>query len=197
MAAPRKTVFRVVAEAVNAKLVELLTTEGRQIPKFAFGSTKFEGNEHDARIRWQQSGGSFVEEPKTGATPDPTDAAPAVSPLLVRRAAAHIAIQHANDEDCEHLLESLPRASAQTPFDKYFHWRTSSYVYPSQEVGAELQNGTSVIRLTVLLDIQVNAETDGQFVAREVLSDKLNAGMVDDLADDLDPTDRGASEWAG
>jgi len=197
VAEPRKSVFRVVAETVNAKVTELLTTEKRQIPDFLYGPRKTGENEHDVRIRWIQVQGSIVEDPKVGATKTPTDAAPAVTPLYIRRADAHIWMRHVADEEVEHLLETVIRAAQRSDFQRYFHWGLARYDYPSQVVGEEVQNGTTIIRLIVPVDIQINAEIDGEFVLREVLSDKLNAGIVADLEDDLDPTDKAVAEWAG
>ena len=195
---PRTSVFRDVADAVNAKLREILTAEGRQVPMFGFGREPFKENDHDVRVVWMQPQGSFFTEPNQGATKaNPTDPAPPVTPLYMRRAECAIWLSHASDEDVEHLLESVVRASKRTPYDKFFHWATAHYKYPSQTIGESVKNGVSVIRLEVLLDIQINAELDGEYVMREVLADKLKAGIVADVDDELDETDLAVNEWPG
>lgn len=193
----RVSVFRTIAEAVNTLVAELLTTEGRAVPDFRYGPDKFQSNEQDPRLRWMQLNGSIVEDPKVGATKTPTDAQPVATPLYIRRANAHIWMTHANDEDCEHLLETVMRASKRSDYARFFHWGLARYDFPSQAVGAEVQNGVSVIRLYVPIDIQVNAELDDEYQLREVTADKLRAGIVANRDDALDATDLAVSEWSG
>jgi hypothetical protein len=193
----RASVFRTIAEEVSAKMTELLTVEGRQIPEYRYQPDKFVEGDHDVRVRWLQPQGSIVEDPKVGAVKNPSDAAQPVTPIYIRRADVHVWMQHATDEDVEHLLETLIRASKRTEWDRYFHWGLAKYDYPSQAIGQEVRNGASVIRLTVPLDIQVSAEIDNEYQLREVTADKLQAGIVANLTDDLDPADRAVAEWNG
>lgn len=199
--AARKSIFRTIAEAVNAELVTILTAEGRAVPHaetgFIFGNTpQFEWSHYPA-VQWFTPQGSFVEEPKTGAIKPPVPD-PLPQPLLVWRRQAHIWLWAANEEDLEHLVLRLPLAAERSAYQKFFHWLLAHTQDPSQELGAQLKNGVHVARIQVPLDIQANAEFDGETTLVTVTADKLRAAITDDLESDPDDeTEWQPEQWSG
>lgn len=187
----RVSAFRAVAEAVNAIVETTLNAEGRQIPTFRYGPSKFLQNDHDARVRWRQTGGSIIDASTEGALAPPVNDGDPQTPVYIRRAMALIEMQHATVEDCEHLLDTVLRASRASAYAGSFRWKLARYTFPSQMVGEELQNGTSTIHLEVPIDIQFVAEADGENTLVACADVQLRAG----LEDQLDTTTPGQPEF--
>jgi hypothetical protein len=199
VAAPRKSIFRTIAEAVNTELVTILRAEGRAVPSgnvagepddaggFIYGKTPQVEHSQYPRIQWVCPRGtySFVEESHGGATrDDPASTDPKPPPLLVLRKNIAIWIWSASDEWVEHVELTLPIATARSAYDRFFHWSQGHEERPDQELGVQVKNGTYLSRIHVLLDLQVSSEYEGETTLREVERTKLRAAIAASLADD-------------
>jgi hypothetical protein len=208
VATPRKSVFRTIAEAVNAELIIILTAEERALPRgsasgepdnaggFVFGNTPMIEHSILPRIQWASPLGNYVTDPLTGAVKDPE--APPVVPKMLLRKQAQIYLWHASEEELEHLMLVMPVACDRSAYGKFFHWPTATFDEPTQAVGPQLKNGVHVARINVFVDIQVNAEIEGEVEFVEVDSTKLRAAITDDLeSDPEDETEWQPEQWSG
>jgi hypothetical protein len=171
--------FVTIAKAVHAALVTILSAEGRATPDLVFGNVPIKQGDPLVRISWTHAHGSFLVSSTLPAGTPVTD--PPTTPLMQRRAIALIRFWNPDKEAAEHELDRIVLATRRTAYQANFQWQLALYQYPSDRVGAQLQNGVEVLTLTVPIDLPMTSYADGEFQSVEILDTQLRAGQEDVL----------------
>jgi hypothetical protein len=150
--------FRILATEVNTRLAAILAAEGRAVPEFTYSAARkpFKRDEPPVRVAWVHIGGNFSFETKLPAGAEP----PLTPPLGVRVAIANIFIWAVGEEPAEHVLDRLWMATREIVTTNTFLWKNATYEFPSEKVGEDLDNGVSIIRLTLPIEMPVSAVPD-------------------------------------
>lgn len=189
--------FRILATAVNARLAAILTAEGRAVPEFTYSTPRkpFKGHERAIRVAWIHAGGNFSFETKLPAGAEP----PLTPPLGVRVAVAMIIIWAVGEEPAEHVLDRLWMATREIDASNSFLWKNATYEFPSEKVGEDLDNGVSVIRLTLPIEMPVSAVPDVPDTEVTVIGHDWRAGTELPVGEDEDDSEYEVNRtaWTG
>jgi len=170
----RPTRFQTLVIAACAELDEILEAEGRDLPTVAFGKIDWKEGMRAPRLHWMQPGGSFTLSSNVA---DTGDGELVRSSIGFRVARSRVAIWHVSAEHVEHLLDRLWMATNRSQGGEAFRWQTATYDYPTETEGPWLQNGHSVIVLSLPVELAVAGEYDGERVLVEVQDSEFRAGI--------------------
>ena len=171
-----ESAWRLLVRSVHAELDTILTAEEKATPELVFGRKAWTDVENPSpRCVWIQAGGRF-DLRANPMIPPAAEGNPPVPLLGVRLAFSEVRIWHTSDEACERVLDRLWMATDRVAPDR-FHWTDASYGYPSEEVGARLKNGISVIVLTLPTWVPVPREYEGEILTVEIADTQIRSGF--------------------
>lgn len=189
-----ESAWRLLVRDVHAQLTTILEAEGKPAPELVFGRKAWTDIEDPApRCVWIQAGGRFnmmvdpMAAPAAEGDPPP--------PLLgVRLALSEVRIWHTSDEAVERVLDRLWMATDRVASNR-FNWTDASYGYPSEEVGARLKNGISVIVLMLPTVVPVHREYDGEILTVEVADTQVRTGIENPIDEPESGTAYEENQW--
>lgn len=202
------TAFQTLVMSLHAVLDDVLAKEGRAAPELFFGNpfqTQFDAI---PRVGWQHIGGHFVVGENFPTTPAAPVTVPPTPPLKVpqpnpiklvgtRRMMALCGIWHYSAEQAEHVLDRLWLSARRGDKDlQRFQWLLGKYDFPTESQGPRINNGESILAVTLPIDLPVPAEYDGERPLVTVLGSDLNAGITTDLNADPDVTQWQFRRWS-
>jgi hypothetical protein len=192
----RPTRFQTLAIAACAKLDEILAAEGRDVPTVAFGKVEWKEGMRAPRLHWMQPGGTFTLLSNVANAGEPEGVH---SRLGFRVARSRVALWHVSPEHVEHMLDRLWMATDRSTGGEAFRWQTASYDYPTETEGPWLQNGHSVIVLSLPVELAVAGEYDGETTLVTVTGSQFRAGIENPVGEDPNDVDAeyDVNRWTG
>lgn len=189
-----ESAWRLLVREVHAELVTILGLEGKAAPELVFGRKPWTDLDNAApRCVWIQAGGRFTQTINPNAQPAEEGDPP--PPLLGSRLAmSEVRIWHTSDEAVERVLDRLWMACDHVAAERFL-WTDASYGYPSEEVGARLKNGISVIVLALPTLVPVLAEYEGEILTVEVASTEIRTGIESPVDEVEADTAYEVNEW--
>lgn len=174
--------WKLLARAVHAQLNTILAAEGRAQPRIEFGNIPVwtELKDPPPAIVWVHGGGRFSRSEKMVPATDPP--APSIG---VRLAVSEVRIWHISEEHAQHVLDRLWMATDRVASER-FRWTEAIYEFRSELVGNWLQNGRSVIVLTIPVWVPVAAEYDGETTDVIIAGNEFRAGIAEAVTDDIE-----------
>ncbi len=176
-------------------LDEILEAEGRVAPSVVFGKLTWTEQARAPRIAWEHHGGSFTSQANVPSAPADEDGNVPTPSLGYRVARTRVALWHISPEHLEHMLERLWLATSRTTGGEAFRWQTAVYEYPTETEGPWLQNGHSVIVLSLPVEIPVAGEFDGETTPVEITSTEIRTGIESPAGEDITATAYEENQW--
>lgn len=189
-----ESAWRLLVRSVHAELTTILEAEGKTAPELVFERKAWTDLEDSApRCVWIQAGGKFslTENPNI---PPAAAGDPPVPLLGVRLAFSEVRIWHKFDEACERVLDRLWMATDRVAADRFL-WTDASYGYPTEEVGARIKNGCSVIVLTLPTLVPVLREYEGEVLTVEVADTQARTGFENPIGEPEATTAFEENQW--
>lgn len=194
-----ESAFRTLIRAVHAEFTTILEAEERAVPKLVFGRVQWDELQGPApQIHWIKPGWNFRTQPvPVFPVPEGETAPPMLGTLQAR---CEVRIFHTSEEQLEHTLLSLWRATDRVASDR-FGWAEAYAEDKTEEVGPRVNQGTFVAVLRIPAWIPIPKPYDGEVDHVVVTGNEFRAGLENPEGEDLEDVeydvDRLTTAWPG